>query len=219
MLLLVAFAGTGIVALVVVIAVIALSGGGGNGGEGNSSVAAAMRAAGCTYRDTPSIVAPESHVSSLDEKVHYGTGKAADKNGVYYWTYPPANGVHYQSPAVWGFYDEAVNVLQVVHNEEHGGLIIWWGPKVPSSEVDQLRDWYQKDPVSELGTPAPQLGDKIALTAWTGDPSKYTENGDFGEGHVAICPRFDEGAFDKFKDTYKGRSPEGTPESANQPGT
>jgi hypothetical protein len=221
LLLLVAFAAAGLVALGAVIAVIALAGGGGGSNGSNAAVAATMRAAGCTYQDTPGIVAVANHanVPSLTLKVHFDGGKAVDAQGVHYWTYPPANGPHYGIPAIWNFYDEPVPVLQVVHNEEHGGVIIWWGPKVPSSEVDKLRAWYQKDPVAVLGTPAPRLGKKVAITAWTGNPSHYFQNGDYGTGHVAICPRFDEKAFDAFRNAYRGKGPEGVPMSVNQPGT
>jgi len=220
LLLLIAFAASGILALVAVIAVLALTGGGSDSGS-DEAVAATMRKAGCTYRDTPGIKAESNHsnVPSPDVKVSYDGGKAVDKNGIHYWTYPPANGPHYGVPVVWNFYDQPVNPIQVVHNEEHGGLVIWWGPKVPAATVDKLRAWYQKDPVGIVGTPAPRLGNKVALTAWTGNPSHYFQNGDYGEGHVAICPGFDEGAFDAFKEGYRGKGPEGVPLANNQPGT
>jgi hypothetical protein len=62
------------------------------------------------------------------------------------------------------------------------------------------------------------LGDRIALTAWTGDPAKYYRNGYYGIGHVAICPRFDEKAFKKFRDAYRGKGPEGISLSFDKPG-
>jgi hypothetical protein len=180
-----------------------------------------MKAAGCTYQDTPGIKADANHanVPNTAMNVTFDGGKPVDANGVHYWTYPPANGPHYGVPAVWNFYDSPVNVLQVVHNEEHGGVILWWGPKVPASEVEQLRSFYQSSPESMIGTPAPRLGSKVAITAWTGDTSHYFVNGDYGQGHVAICPRFDEHAFKTFRDAYRGKGPEGIPMSANQPGT
>ena len=33
--------------------------------------------------------------------------------------------------------ESAANPLQVVHNEEHGGVIIWWGDKVPAGDDRQ----------------------------------------------------------------------------------
>ncbi len=70
-----------------------------------------------------------------------------------------------------------VNPRQVVHNEEHGAVVIWWGPKVPQSTVDQLRAFYNQQPDGDVrDARTPGLGNKIALTAWTGDPAKYYRN-------------------------------------------
>jgi hypothetical protein len=66
--------------------------------------------------------------------------------------------------------------------------------------------------VSVLGTPIKGLGSKVALTAWTKDK-------DGVHGRVAVCPKFDEKAFKAFRDAFRGKSPEGIPESYNQPGT
>ena len=62
------------------------------------------------------------------------------------------------------------------------------------------------------------LGDKIALTAWTSLPGTYYVNGDYGIGHVAICPNFNEHAFTVFRDAYRGKGPEGIPLSDDEPG-
>ena len=70
-----------------------------------------------------------------------------------------------------------------------------------------------------VGTPIAGLGNKIALTAWTGDPAKYYKNGYYGVGQSAICPQFDEKAFTTFRDAYRGKGPEGIPLSSNKPGT
>ncbi len=70
-----------------------------------------------------------------------------------------------------------------------------------------------------VGTPYPTLGDKIALTAWTGDPATYIVKGDHGIGHIAICPKYDATAFRAFRTAYRGKGPEGVPLSADKPGS
>lgn len=70
-----------------------------------------------------------------------------------------------------------------------------------------------------VGTPIAGLGNKVAISAWTGDPSKYYQNGYYGIGHLAICPQFNEKAFTAFRDAYRGHGPEGIPLSSDQPGT
>ena len=70
--------------------------------------------------------------------------------------HPPSGGAHYGLWAVWGFYRQPVNPRQIVHNEEHGGVIIWWGPQVPSSTVDKLESFYGQKPEAMFGTPITQ---------------------------------------------------------------
>ena len=73
-----------------------------------------------------------------------------------------------------------------------------------------------------FGTPIAGLGRKVAISAWTGDPAKYQRNGDYGEGHVAVCQKFDDAtrdAFVAFRDKFRGKGPEGIPEDQNQPGS
>ena len=139
-------------------------------------------------------------------------------------TFPPSGGGHYRLWATWGFYRKPVNPRKVVHNEEHGGVVIWWGPGVPKATVDQLAAFYHQSPVGMFGTPIAGLGDRIALTAWNADPSWKGEpafaykNHHYGIGRIAVCPRFDQKAFAAFRDAYRGRSPQGFPVSADRPG-
>ena len=165
--LLIAFAVSGVVGLAAVAAVIALTNGGGGGDTANAAnVGTTLQAAGCTFKTVKAT--GRTHVTSLDAKIKYNTT-------------PPSNGNHYFSPATWGFYASAANPIQVVHNEEHGGVIIWWGDKVPQATIDKLHDFYSSSPNGMLGTPYPTLGNKIALTAWT------SPEGGTGQGRIAIC--------------------------------
>jgi hypothetical protein len=204
-LLLYGVAAAGVVALVVVVLVIALG-----GGSSDKNVASAMTAAGCTYKTVKAYVPPGGniHVNSLTKKFPWNTD-------------PPSNGQHYPLWAVWGFYTEAVNPRQVVHNEEHGGVVLWWGPQVPQSTVSALHDFYNDEPDGSFGTPYAKLGSKIAITAWTGDPTKYGQNNYYGSGHIAVCPTWTpkvKTAFTKFRSAYRGKGPEGIPLSADEPG-
>ena len=200
-------AGAGIVALVVVVLVIVI---GGKGESSQKHVTALMTAASCNYRNVKAYVpkGQNVHVPSLTKKFPWNTD-------------PPSNGQHYPLWAVWGFYTEPVNPRQVVHNEEHGGVVLWWGAKVPSSTVDQLRLFYNEKPDGSFGTPYPKLGSKIAISAWTGNTADYGRNGYYGEGHLAICSAWNprvKAAFEAFRNAYIGKGPEGIPLSADEPG-
>ena len=96
--------------------------------------------------------------------------------------------------------------------------MIWWGPKVPASTVNQLAKFYDQQSDGVFGTPYAGLGNKIALTAWTGDPTKYYRNGYYGIGHIAVCPAFNQKAFAAFRDAYRGKGPEGIPLSSDAQG-
>ena len=95
---------------------------------------------------------------------------------------------------------------------------MWWGSKVPAATVGKLQSFYNEKSDGMFGTPYPKLGDKIALTAWTGDTKRYYQHGYYGIGHIAICPKFDEHAFTVFRDAYRGHGPEGIPLSFDKPG-
>ncbi|MBV8395365.1 MAG: DUF3105 domain-containing protein [Actinobacteria bacterium] len=209
-------AGIGAAVVVVIVVVVALAGGGGK--TSSADVRAAMLAAGCTYYDRKPL--PPHNKTNYHADVP-SLSTPMDK----LWdTFPPAAGAHYGLWAVWGFYTDPVNPRQVVHNEEHGAVVMWWGKQVPQSEITQLQNFYDEQPVGVFGTPLYQpiagktLGSRIALTAWTGNPSDYYRNGDYGIGHVAICPRFNQKAFETFRNAYRGHGPEGIPLSFDKPG-
>jgi hypothetical protein len=201
------FVSVGVIAGVVLIGVILASGG------GSTDAKAAMLAAGCTYKDVKPLP-PKKDPTNYHADV---PSLSTPTKGLWS-TSPPSAGAHYGLWAVWGFYRTPVNPRQVVHNEEHGAVVIWWGNKVPKSTVDQLESFYNQQPDGVFGTPYPALGDKIALTAWTGNPADYYRNGNFGMGHIAVCSKFDQKAFDAFRSAYRGKGPEGIPLSADEPG-
>jgi hypothetical protein len=200
--------GVGIVALVVIVLVAALGAGG--GGTSAKQVAASMTAAGCSFKTVDAYVPPGQgvHVQSLTKKFPWNTD-------------PPSNGQHYPVWAVWGFYTEPINPRMVVHNEEHGGVVLWWGPEVPQSTVAKLRAFYDEQPDGLFGTPYPNLGSKIAISAWTGDSARYGRNGYYGQGHLATCPSWGpkvKTAFTDFRSVFRGHGPEGIPLSLDKPG-
>jgi hypothetical protein len=207
-LLLYAYGASGVVALAIVIGLILVLGNRNSSGSNDQAVAKTMRAAGFTYRTNPITPPPNNqvHLASLNDKVSDWS------------TNPPDGGQHYYTPAPFNFYDEAVPPKIVVHNQEHGGVIIWYGPKVSAATKDKLRSFWQSSPNGILATPYKPLGSKIALTAWTGDPAKYQRNGYWGEGHIAVGSGFDEKAFTAFRDAFRGKGPERFPLSYLAPG-
>jgi hypothetical protein len=187
---LIAVAALAAAAIVAVIVGFLVIGRGGGTKSSASSAATAMRAAGCTFTTYPS--KGRNHLQSLK----YVPSR--------YNSFPPVSGSHYYIPAIWNFYSTPVEQTQQIHNLEHGGIVVQWGSKVPQSTVDQLRSFWQSSPHTLLFAPLPQLGNKIAVEAWT---------------HLATCTRFNEKAFTTFRDAYRLRGPESGFSAANtQPG-
>jgi hypothetical protein len=205
---------SGGVALAVVLVVI-LSGGK-NGPAGSpSAVAATMKAAGCIL-STSKASASAQHITSFTQPVTYST-------------YPPVSGTHYVLPAIWGNYTQVVDPRQAVHNEEHGGIVIWVGPQVPAAERQQISSFYDESPNAMLVTPIEDTatgvtypkhappGSKIYLTSWTVE----IKNGNIvnGKNVIATCPHFSLKAFRAFRDEFRGKAPQRFAVSTLTPGT
>ena len=105
-----------------------------------------------------------------------------------------------------------------MHNLEHGAVVIQYGRDIPQDEVDEMVAWYRDDPNGLVIAPF-QLGDKISLAAWTADvgATGQVEKGS-GRGHLAKCPRFDEGV-QRVPRRVPLMGPERFDPSAMQPGT
>ena len=185
------FAGSGVVLLVAVLAIVFLVGGGGNDDE-----RATLEAAGYTLQSFPALSNKSDHsdVPTLETKPKWNSS-------------PPTSGPHYGVPAVWGSYDEQVPLVQSVHNLEHGGVVIHYGPDVPSSEVDKIRAWYEEDPNGLIISPLSSNKNKITLSAWTA-PDASSGTRDRGRGWLATGTKFDKGAFDAFVEAHRYQGPE-----------
>jgi hypothetical protein len=180
-------AATGIIGLVLVLALFAFAGGGSN----SASVEAAMKDAGCTFKT----------YKEQPRTPHFATTPPAKP--FKYNSFPPSSGRHYFQTVTYGFYDQPVDKYSVVHNLEHGAILVYWGNKVPRSEIEKIRTWWQDDARGIVASPLPALGNKIAVVAWT---------------HVAKCTSFDDKAFSKFRDTFQFKGPEQIPPESMDPG-
>jgi hypothetical protein len=172
-------------------------------GGGSSSTDAALRDAGCTIVKKPA--QGRQHVPTLAKGWKYNT-------------FPPTTGPHFPSPAPYDFYSEPVQQYRLVHNLEHGSIVIQYGSDVPQSTVSQIRDWYLEDPNGIVVAPLPALKDKVVLEAWTAPDAAPGQTPPPGEGILANCPGFDASVADKFTDTYGFRGPERFPRNTLVPG-
>jgi hypothetical protein len=201
----VAILAAGAVALVgAVLAIVLLTGADGDDGE-----QAALESAGCTLQSFPALANTPDHsdVPTLETKPKWNSS-------------PPTSGPHYGANAVWGAYDEEVPLVQTVHNLEHGGVVIHYGPDVPEAEVTALRDWYADldDPNGLIISPLSTNKARITLSAWTA-PETVSSSGAGELGWLAGCTKFDADAFEAFIDTHRYKGPERLTPEQLAPGT
>ena len=151
--------------------------------------ASALAAPGCTHETLPA--QGRQHVDELEEGFEYNS-------------FPPTSGPHDPQPAIWNIYDEPPGERHLLHSLEHGGIAVQYGDGVPDATVAAIRTWYeQSDRKGIIVAPLPDLGDKVALTAWT---------------HLATCPGFEPKATDAFVELYRYKGPERLPLESMVPG-
>lgn len=194
---LIALGASGFVGLAVVLALFLLGGGSGSG-------AAAIREAGCTVSTYTASLAG-NHVQTPPRRSTYNS-------------FPPTSGPHHPDPAPFGVYDDPVEQYRLVHNLEHGGVVIQYGDEVPAEQVSRMVEWYRDDPNGIVIAPLAELGERIALAAWTAETTAQGEAQQAGRGVLASCAQFDEGAFDAFADAYGFKGPERFPRELLTPG-
>ena len=188
-----AFAALGILLLGGVAAVVAFGGGGGSSASGSL-----INTSSCTEQQFPGL--KPQHINNPDANVDYNS-------------FPPSSGPHYAQPAPWNLYSDPVKQTILVHNLEHGGIVIQYGKGVSQSDVDKIDSFYQGDPYGLVVAPYAKLGNKIAATAWNEPAYDQNQDANFnkvdpGHGFVLMCKSFDKGALTKFRDKHRNKAGE-----------
>jgi hypothetical protein len=201
-------AGLLVIAAVIVLVVVAAGGSGGGSDaaaeqvlpDGGSvpeqkefDLTAAANAAGCELRSERAN--SRKHTTSLSEHIEYDTN-------------PPTSGRHYQEPAPDGAYGEAPQDEQLVHNLEHGRVIIWFKPSLPQEQRADLKALFDEDSYQMLLVPRPNMPYQVAASAWSRDPVPN------GTGRLMTCVRMTPDIFDAlraFRDEHRSNGPEPVP--------
>jgi hypothetical protein len=201
-------AGLLVIAAVIVLVVVAAGGNGGGSDAAAEQVLpdggsvpeqkefdlnAAAQTAGCELRSTRA--KSRQHTTSLNQRIKYDTN-------------PPTSGRHYQEPAPDGAYGEAPQDEQLVHNLEHGRVIIWFKPSLPEEQRADLKALFDEDSYQMLLVPRANMPYQVAASAWNRDP---TPN---GTGRLMTCARMTPDVFDAlraFRDDHRSNGPEPVP--------
>jgi Protein of unknown function (DUF3105) len=188
-----AFVALGILLAGGILAVVAFGGGG-----SSSASSGLISTSSCTEQEFPGL--KPQHLNNPNANVDYNS-------------FPPSSGPHYAQPAPWGIYPDSVKQTILVHNLEHGGIVIQYGPKVSQSDVQKIQSLYQDDPYGLVVAPYAKLGKKIAATAWNEPAYEQNQDANFdkvdaGHGFVLMCSSFDKGALSDFRDKHRNKAGE-----------
>ncbi len=137
--------------------------------------------AGCQPVETVELMETANHV---DE----GTD-------IQYNSTPPTSGDHYGNWADPGFYSTPVEEERLVHNLEHGQIVIWYSPDAPTATVDAVTSIVEDEGIALLAAPYEGLpaGSELAFSAW---------------GAFQACADFSNDVLSQFRAQYQGKGPE-----------
>lgn len=145
-----------------------------------AAFAAAAEAAGCGDI--------ESFPDELDDKPHLGADETFDD----YKTNPPTSGVHRGQTTSWGSYRDAPDHETLVHNLEHGGIIIHY-KDLSDEEIDEVDAFADSFVDGVISIPNPEIEKPIALASWR---------------HMQQCDELNTKAIEGFIDERCNKGPE-----------
>ncbi|HVF11995.1 MAG TPA: DUF3105 domain-containing protein [Actinomycetota bacterium] len=146
--------------------------------EGSGALKRAMNAAGCTEI---------KEVKELEASPHLEAG-APDPT---YNSNPPSSGKHLGNTAPWGAQDETIDKKLLVHNLEHGGVIIHYTEDIDAE--DQIQELVDSFPDGVISQPNEDLDKPLGIAAW---------------GRVQTCEKYDETVVKAFIKERCNKGPE-----------
>lgn len=125
-----------------------------------------------------------------------GDHVATDEPHAPYNSSPPTSGPMYESTAPLGFATEPFPPEQLVHNLEHGQVVIWYSPDAPAEIQDQLETIVRQEGNATIASPYSDLEAPytFALTGWR---------------NLQLCEKVSQEVVDDFRRKFQGEGPEG----------
>jgi hypothetical protein len=182
-------------------------GGGGVQGSGNTfpsggsipaqkvfDITKAAAAAGCELKSNKAT--SRDHIQDPNQVVHYPQN-------------PPTSGKHFAVPADDGLYQgQPPKDTALVHELEHGRVIIWAKPTLPVEARQKIRALFDEDSYQMVVVKRPNMPYDVAATAWSAAPTPL------GTGRTLGCPKWDDNVIDAlraFRDEHRSDGPEPIP--------
>jgi hypothetical protein len=150
------------------------------------------------------VSAAEANCSELETLDSEGNKHVDAGTPVDYQANPPTTGDHWPPDQVSnpGFFPDPVEPERLMHNQEHGQLVIWYNPNAPQEVIDDIEALIEQDnPPTNIAAPWDDIEEpyNYVLSAWSGD-----EN----QGVQMRCELASQQVWDDFREDYQGRGPE-----------
>ena len=122
-----------------------------------------------------------------------------------YSSLPGTSGPHWPPDAVanWGVYSTPQPETQVIHNLEHGGIVIWYGDDLAQDQVAELTSYVNTQVAQGVGGRF-----KFILTPWGGEGELPAPIVVTAWRHLLELDEADTAAIDEFAREHYGQSPE-----------
>src|SRR5437867_6948047 len=176
-------------------------------------VAAVMLSSAASKKKTEDLnkLATSAGCTKLQTFPSEGNSHVAAPTRVTYHTNPPTSGNHraqtsftgvLPNPLPSGLEDE-----NIVHNMEHGQIIIWYKPDLDPALLDKLTTWVRGNITRRILVVRQNMDYEVAMTAWQ---------------HMVGCTNPNAKVVqeaDAFAETFQGKGPEGTGDAPGTPYT
>ncbi|MBA3757527.1 DUF3105 domain-containing protein [Candidatus Saccharibacteria bacterium] len=100
-------------------------------------------------KDSSSSKVPEGQKQPDKGRQHLAQGQTFNYSTVF-----PTSGTHAEQPAPWAAYKQEIPNEIVVHNMEHGGLVISYRPDMPKATIEKLEKIFSKPYSNPKFTPS-----------------------------------------------------------------
>lgn len=150
------------------------------------------------------VAAEEAGCSEIEE---YPIGEAThvdEGTDVQYSSVPPATGDHAGSPVSTAFFSAPTEEEHLVHNLEHGQVVIWYSPDAGQQIIDDIEGYVlETQDQGIIAAPYDGLeGATYGLSAW---------------GAAQTCEEVSAEAIDAFRAQYQGKGAENVGVPAYEP--
>src|SRR5688500_15649972 len=148
----------------------------------------------------------QTHVTEGIDCRHPADGhQAAECRSAEPYSSPPVTpGPHRKGPANWGVYSTPQLETQLIHNLEHGGVVIWYDPAaVDTDAIDALTQYVSRQTASGLSGRF-----KFVLSPWGGEDPLPAPIVATAWRYILELETADTDSIDAFAREHYGRSPE-----------